>query len=148
MNTMVEHYKKFIGQYVTTAPSPFSNWLRGKILDVSESGISLEFIVREEMTNPVKMLHGGMIAAIMDDMIGMTIFVTGIKNFYASVNLHVDFISNVRVGTAVIAKTQFVKKGQKVILAECNLYGPDNKLLARGTSNLVEAEGTTYTHDV
>jgi len=100
------------------------------------------------MTNPVKMLHGGMIAAIMDDMIGMTIFVTGIKNFYASVNLHVDFISNVRVGTAVIAKTQFVKKGQKVILAECNLCGPDNKLLARGTSNLIEAEGTTYTHDV
>lgn len=145
---MVEHYKKFIGQYVTMAPSPFSNWLRGKILDISESGISLEFEVREEMTNPVKMLHGGMIAAIMDDMIGMTIFVTGIKNFYASVNLHVDFISNVRVGSKVVAKTQFIKKGQKVILAECCLYGPDDKLLARGTSNLVVTEGTTYTHTI
>ncbi len=145
---MVEHYKKFIGQYVTTAPSPFSNWLRGKILDVSESGISLEFVVREEMTNPVKMLHGGMIAAIMDDMIGMTIFVSGTKNFYASVNLHVDFISNVRVGTTVIAKTQFIKKGDKVILAECSLYGPEKQLLARGTSNLIKTEGTSYTHDV
>jgi uncharacterized protein (TIGR00369 family) len=148
MNTMVEYYKKFIGQYVTTAPSPFSNWLRGKILDVSESGISLEFVVREEMTNPVKMLHGGMMAAIMDDMIGMTIFVTGIKNFYASVNLHVDFVSNVRVGTLITAKTQFIRKGDKVILAECCLFGPDHQLLARGTSNLVKTEGTTYTHDV
>jgi uncharacterized protein (TIGR00369 family) len=148
MESAIELYKKHIGQYVTTAPSPFSNWLRGKILDVSEDGIALEFTVREEMTNPVKMLHGGMIAAIMDDMIGMTLFVTGVKNFYASVNLHVDFISNVRVGTAVVAKTSFIKKGKKVMLVECNLYGPENKLLARGTSNLVETEGTAYSHNL
>jgi acyl-coenzyme A thioesterase 13 len=146
MNSMVEHYKKFIGQYVSTAPSPFSNWLKGKILDIQEDGITLEFVVREEMTNPVKMLHGGMIAAIMDDMIGMTIYVTGVKNFYASVNLHVDFISNVRVGTSVIAETKMIKKGQKVILCECNMYGPEKTLMARGTSNLVIAEGTAYTH--
>lgn len=130
-------YRNYIGQYITTAPSPFSNWLRGKILDVQEDSISVEFIVREEMTNPVKMLHGGMIAAIMDDMIGMTIFVNGMNQFYFSMNLHVDFFVNVRLGTAVIAKTKLLKKNANLVQAECCLYEPGQVLLARGTANLV-----------
>src|SRR5690606_29532955 len=94
-NPYIEHYKQYIGQPVTTAPSPFSNWLKGIIRQVNEECIAVEFTVREEMTNPVKMLHGGMIAAIIDDMIGMHIFLLGEKSFYFSVNLHVDFMSNV-----------------------------------------------------
>jgi len=140
-NPSVELYKQYIGQYITTAPSPFSNWLKGKILDVKEDSISVEFTVREEMTNPVKLLHGGMIAAIMDDMIGMTIFVNGFKQFYFSVNLHVDFYSNVRVGTAVVAITKLVKKGARLVQAECELSGPGGTLLAKGTSNLISTDG-------
>jgi uncharacterized protein (TIGR00369 family) len=136
----VELYRQHIGQYITTAPSPFSNWLKGKILEVNEDSIAVEFVVREEMTNPVKLLHGGMIAAIMDDMIGMTIFVNGMKQFYFSVNLHVDFHSNVRVGTAVIARTKLIKKSSRLVQAECNLYGPGEQLLARGTSNLISTD--------
>jgi uncharacterized protein (TIGR00369 family) len=140
-NPSVELYKQYIGQYITTAPSPFSNWLKGKILEVAEDSIAIEFIVREEMTNPVKLLHGGMIAAIMDDMIGMTIFVNGMKQFYFSVNLSVDFYANVRVGSSVIAKTKLIKKNSRLIQAECCIYGPNELLLARGTSNLISAEG-------
>lgn len=142
-NPSVELYKQYIGQYITTAPSPFSNWLKGKIVDVAEDSIAIEFTVREEMTNPVKLLHGGMIAAIMDDMIGMTIFVNGMKQFYFSVNLSVDFYANVRVGSTVVAKTKLIKKNSRLIQAECLLFGPHDLLLARGTSNLISAEGVT-----
>ncbi|MBW7935911.1 MAG: PaaI family thioesterase [Flavobacteriales bacterium] len=143
---MVEHYKQFIGQYVDQAPSPLSNWLHGKILDITENGISLEFEVRKEMTNPVNLLHGGMMAAIIDDVIGMTLFVTGVKSFYASINLHIDFVSNVRCGEKIVAQSQLIRKGKRVILASCSLFGPNQNLLAKATSNLIMTEGSDYTH--
>lgn len=139
MNQSVEFYKQYIGQKITTAPSGFGNWLAGKILKVEEDSLSIEFEVRDNMTNPVKMLHGGMIAAMMDEIIGMTIFVNGEKNFFYSINLNVDFISNVNVGTQVVVTSQIIKKSSRLIQAECYIHGPDNKLLAKGSSNLISA---------
>lgn len=87
-------------------------------------------------------------AAIIDDMVGMTLFVTGVKSFYASINLHVDFVSNVRCGTSVIATSEIIKKGSRIMLVACNLYGPDKTLLAKGSSNLVMTEGSDYSQSV
>lgn len=140
MNPRVQYYKNFIGQEITKAPSPFSNWLNGTIREVSETSISIEFLVREEMTNPVKMLHGGMMAAMIDDIIGMNIWILDDSVFYYTVSLHMDYISNVMAGHKITAKTHIVKKGGKVIHAECHLYGPAEKLLAKGTSVLIAAE--------
>jgi acyl-coenzyme A thioesterase 13 len=139
MNQSVEFYKQYIGQKITTAPSAFGNWLAGKILKVEEDSLSIEFEVRENMTNPVKTLHGGMIAAMMDEIIGMTIFVNGEKTFFYSINLNVDFISNVNVGTNVVVTSKIIKKSSRLIQAECVITGPDDKLLAKGSSNLISA---------
>lgn len=139
MNQSVEFYKQYIGQKINTAPSAFGNWLNGRILKVEEDSLSIEFEVRDNMTNPVKMLHGGMIAAMMDEIIGMTIFVNGEKNFFYSINLNVDFISNVNVGTLVVVTSKLIKKSSRLIQAECMITGPDNKLLAKGSSNLISA---------
>ena len=65
----------------------------------------------------------------------------GEKDFFYSISLNVDFISNVRVGLTLRAKTNIIKKGARLINAECTLYGPEEKLLARGTSNLISAKG-------
>jgi acyl-coenzyme A thioesterase 13 len=140
MNQSVEFYKQYIGQKITTAPSAFGNWLAGKILQVEEDSLTIEFEVRENMTNPVKMLHGGMMAAMMDEVLGMTIFVNGIKDFFFSVNLNVNFIANVNVGTNVVVTAKLIKKSQKLIQAECYAYGPGGKLLAKGSSNLISVE--------
>ena len=142
MNSSIEFYKQYIGQKITTAPSAFGNWLNGRLIDIKEDSLVVEFEVRDEMTNPAKMLHGGMIAAMMDEIIGMTIFVNGEKEFFYSIGLHVDFISNVRVGLPVLVKSQIIKKSPRVIHAECYMYGPENKLLAKGTSNLISAAST------
>ncbi len=132
MNQSVEFYKQYIGQKITTAPSAFGNWLAGKVLAVEEDSLSIEFVVRDEMTNPAKLLHGGMIAAIIDEMIGMTIFVNGEKEFFFSIGLNVDFISNVRLGQTIVAKSFIIKKSPRLIHATCELYGPENKLVAKG----------------
>jgi len=137
MNETIEFYKKYIGQRIANGPSPFGNWLNGKILKVEEDSLAIEFEVRENMVNPVKMLHGGIIAAMMDEIIGMTIFASGEKNFFFSLNLHVDFFSNVRVGTNVVVTTKLIKKNARMIQAECVITGPEDKLIAKGSTNLI-----------
>lgn len=143
-NPYIDHYQQYVGLPITTAPSPFSNWLKGVLREVSAESIVVEFTVREEMTNPVKMLHGGMIAAIIDDMIGMHIFLLGEKSFYFSVNLNIDFLSNVAVGNTVRAQTRIIKKGKRLINAECILLDAENRIMAKGSSNLVSTEGVEY----
>lgn len=140
MNQSVEFYKKYIGERINTSPSAFGNWLNGKILKVEEDSLSIEFEVKPVFSNPVKMLHGGMIAAMMDEIIGMTIFVNGEKNFYFSINLNVNFISNVNVGTNVVVTSKLIKKSPRLIHAECYVYGPENKLLAKGSASLINVE--------
>ena len=43
-----------------------------------------EFVMRAEMTIPMGTLHGGVMAAIMDDMIGATIICLGRDHFYTT----------------------------------------------------------------
>lgn len=139
-NPNVVFYRKFIGQPITTAPSPLSNWLRGTILDVQEDGLRIGFKVREEMTNPARMLHGGMIAAIMDDVIGMTLFVAGTEGFYVSVSLHVDFLQGAPAGADVVAVSKIIRKGKRLISAECTLELQNGVLLAKGSAQLIPAQ--------
>jgi acyl-coenzyme A thioesterase 13 len=137
-NPNIVFYRKYIGQTIRTAPSPLSNWLAGTIREVEEDKLVIEFTVREEMTNPAKLLHGGMIAAIMDDVIGMHLFVAGTDGFYVSVSLHVDFMMPATQGSSVLAESVILRKGKKLISAECRLWNKDrSQLLAKGSAQLV-----------
>lgn len=136
-NPSVDFYQQFVGEKITNAPSAFGNWLGGTILKVEEDSLSIEFEVKEHMTNPAKVLHGGLISAMMDEIIGMTILVNGEKNFFFSVNLNVNFVSIANVGSKVLVTTKIYKKSPKLIQAECVMTGPENKLVAKGTANLM-----------
>jgi acyl-coenzyme A thioesterase 13 len=138
MPSQVTFYKKFIGQVIRTAPSPLSNWLAGTIREVEESHLVIEFSIREEMCNPVKVLHGGMIAAMMDDVIGMHLFVIGTEPFHVSVSLHVDFIQTAPLGAVISVKSELIRKGSRLVTAQCTITeSQTHRLLARGSAQLI-----------
>ncbi len=137
MHPGVEKYKAFEGQYIDTAPSAVSNWLRGKIIEVRETHLSLGFEVRKEMTNPAGLLHGGMIATMMDDTIGMHLFVLGIEPFHVSVNMHIDYLGTACLGEEVRVTAKIVRKGSRILNASCEVKGITGNLLASGTVNLI-----------
>lgn len=76
-----------IGKEFSDSPSPLGRWLQGVVRAAEKGTIMMEFIVRDEMTNSVGFMHGGAIAAVIDDMIGATILSLGRTKFYTSVNL-------------------------------------------------------------
>ena len=128
-----------IGKPMKNSPSPVANWLQGTILEATETSLTVQYLVREEMANPAKILHGGIICTMFDDTMGAMIYVTSEEYFYPSVNLSTDFISIVQVGETVRVKAEVIRKGKTVIVAEAKMYNAQEKLIAKCSSNFVKS---------
>ncbi|GEP50148.1 hypothetical protein FNO01nite_08200 [Flavobacterium noncentrifugens] len=133
--------KLHIGKEITASPSPFMNWLKPKMLHVEEGKLSFEYTVRPEMTNPFKTLHGGVIAAMVDDAIGATLIAYGEPHFYVTINNVVDYFASAKEGDIIISETAINKKGKTIVNAQCEIWNHDkSKLLAKGYTNLIKTD--------
>lgn len=139
MNSAVATLKKFIGQELTQLPSPFGNWLKPTLLQVEEGALELSYKVRPEMLNPAQILHGGITAAIADDLMGMTLFTLQKEHFMFTVSLNIDYFYPAKVGEIITAKTKIIKDGKQLVNVECEVFHPNGKLMARAHSNLLNS---------
>lgn len=132
-----------INQVVTRSPSAFMLWLEPVVRAVEDGSLTFEFTVKPVMTNPAGTLHGGVTAAIMDDMIGATIITLGKQQLFTTINNAIDYFAPAKPGDIVIGKTQVIKAGREVINVQFELWNPAKKrLLARGYSNCMRTEMT------
>ncbi|MBL8120300.1 MAG: PaaI family thioesterase [Anaerolineae bacterium] len=140
-NNSLDTLRPFIGQDMSQSISPLGRWLNGVLRAVHEDGVEVAFTVRPEMTNPAQILHGGAIASMLDDCIGMTVmFSMGFdgSHFYSSVNLQIDFLGSARMGDEVIVRSKIVKAGRQIVNAEGWLHHSSGKLLAHATTNMLK----------
>ena len=93
------------------------------------------------MTNPIGTLHGGVTAAIIDDVIGATMYSFNEDGFYTTVNNVIDYFASAREGDTIIANTSIIKKGRQMVNAQCEVWNADKtRLIARGYSNLLKID--------
>ena len=135
-NQRLETLKSFIGKPFEGSPSPFARWLGGKVLAASSDSVEFEFIVRNDMTNPVGMLHGAALSGMIDDCIGVNFFVLGLEYFYPTINLNIEFLSGAKEGETVLVKTRVVKQGRIIINLRAEVFNREGKIVAFATSNL------------
>ncbi|MEH0156741.1 PaaI family thioesterase [Limibacter armeniacum] len=128
-----------IGKDFFEGPSQLGNWMQGKLQKVEQGEIAMEYVVKKEMTNPVGMLHGGIICAMLDEAIGLTSYTLDITHFYPTVNLNVDYLSSVKEGDKVVVSTKVIRQGRHVIHIEGKLFSDEGKLLAKASSNLIKS---------
>lgn len=137
-NPVREYFQSRKGSDLGEFSPPFSRWLGGTVVDVTEDSATMEFVVREDMTNPVQMMHGGVHAAIIDEMTGLMVASLGLPNLYVSINLSVDFVNKAVIGETVVAKATLDKQGFMVMNTSCEIRNKkDGQLLSRGTCVLV-----------
>ncbi|MCP9767955.1 PaaI family thioesterase [Lacihabitans sp. LS3-19] len=131
-------FKELIGkQAKDSSPSPFGRWLNGTLLEAKVGSITVEFEIREELTNPGGIMHGGAIAAIIDEVIGMTTFSLGKPGFYVAINLNIDFLRPGLKGEKIKAVSEVIRDGKTMAHAECKIFNQEGKLIAKAASNLV-----------
>jgi acyl-coenzyme A thioesterase 13 len=142
MNEIVEFFKTQVGKVITESPSPVGRWLKATLIEVEEGKLTADLIVREEMTNPVGTLHGGMIAVIADEMIGATIATLNLQNVYVSVNLNTDFLHPALLGETIRAKAEVVRRGKNIIHTECKIFNSKDKLVAKASANNIKTSNS------
>lgn len=134
-NQTVKALRESIGKKIENSPSNVGNFLNGKLLQVDRGHIKIEYIVREEMLNPIKILHGGIISTMIDDCIGMATFTLENENFHTTINLQVDFLASATLGDKMIADAKIVKEGKQILRCECVIHNSEGKMIAKGNSN-------------
>ncbi|MXV13709.1 PaaI family thioesterase [Hufsiella ginkgonis] len=140
-NKVTDSLKEQLNQVITRSPSAFMLWLGPVLRAVDEGSLTFEFTVARHMTNPAGTLHGGMTAAIMDDIVGATILSLGRQHFFTTINNAIDYLSPAKEGDVITAKTQVIRAGRQVINVQFELWNlPRKRLLARGYSNALRTE--------
>ena len=139
--TALEKIKTFTGKEFTASPSPFMRWLKPIVLIAEQGTLEFQYVVRGEWLNPAANLHGGVTAAIIDDIMGATVFSLNDPNSYTTINIAVDYFSSAKADEKIIAKTHIIKKGRQFLNIECEIWNSDkSRMLAKGTSNLFKTE--------
>lgn len=139
-NMLFEELKKLEGEYFRYSLSMAGRWLNYRLVKVDPGQVTASVEVREEMTNPVKMLHGGMIAMICDELCGLAFYSLGGLTFYTTVNLSVDYLYSAPLGSTVRVEARVVRNGKKIANTECFLYDEQDRLIAHAKSNLVNTD--------
>jgi len=137
-NPILEKFKTFIGKEIYHTPSPFANWLKGTLIDVNEKAIKIEYTIRPDMVNPAQIAHGGILAAMVDEVMGTLVYASNHPNFFASLNLNIDFLSAAPINTKVIVYCEILKKGRNIYNLKGEITNEAGKLICVATSNLIE----------
>jgi acyl-coenzyme A thioesterase 13 len=127
-----------LNKVITTSPSNYMNWLAPILLKAEHGVLVCSYKIRKEMTNPYGILHGGVTAGIIDDLIGATVYTMGFNQKYTTVNNVIDYFSPAKEGDTVVAQTTVIKKGRTIINLQCEIFLPEkNRLIAKGYSNML-----------
>jgi acyl-coenzyme A thioesterase 13 len=131
-------FQSMIGQPMNRTPSGMGRWLGGTLVQIEEGRTVIRYVVRDDMINPMQVLHGGAASAILDDLCGLTVFALGREYGYTSVNLTVDFLNAARLGEILTAEATIVRAGRNIIHVEGRIDNADGKLIAKCSTNLVQ----------
>ena len=142
-NPRLEFFRARIGQDMSGSISPFGRWLNGTVREVEYGRLVADFTIREDMTNPAGVLHGGAGAAILDDLIGAMVYSLGREYAYTSVNLAIDFLHAARIGDVVTAVAEVIREGKNIIHCEGYILASTGKIIAKCATNLIQTSVKT-----
>lgn len=129
-----EHYE---GKKVEGSRSEAGNWMEFTLEHIEKGKAAISLVVKKEMTNPYGNIHGGMMALVMDEVIGWAVVSLDTDNHYTSLNLNVDFLYAVKEGNRLRAESEVIRAGKKIIHVECKVYDHNGVLAGKATSNLI-----------
>ena len=136
-NPILTYLKQHINKPITKSMSPSALWLKGFLVNVEEGFAEISYMVRKEMTNPLGTIQGGVMAALIDDTMGMAFFTLSQENLFTTTNLNVNYLYGAKEGEQVIVRAQVVRIGKKIANIECKVKNEEGDIICTATSNLV-----------
>lgn len=137
-NPRLDFFRAMIDRDMSGSISPLGRWLNVTLRQVDEGRLVADLVVREDMTNPAGLLHGGAACALLDDLIGAMVFTLNREQLYVSVNMNVDFLHAARLGDTVTITAETIRAGRNIVHGEGRIVSADGKIIAKCSTNLIQ----------
>lgn len=109
--------------------------------DIAGGTVHMRFTAAPSFINPGGMVHGGMLAAMMDELLAVTMTSTMREGqFNVTLDLGTRFLKGAHTGF-IEAHGKVVKRGRSVGFAEGELRNADGEVLARGNATMQIQDG-------
>ncbi len=95
---------------------------------------SAEFSLDKGFQGYKDIVHGGIVAAILDEAMIKAVLAQGIKAVTAEIT--VRFKDPLRTNEKAVVDGEIVKKGKKLVEAKAHIKGPDSRTIAEGKGKL------------
>jgi uncharacterized protein (TIGR00369 family) len=131
-------------EYVDVGATNILTLLRMRRVDDPEAGFALEMELRDEVVNPFRSLHGGLMATLIEcSGAGRAVSEGGSERILPS-DMHIRFLTTVKVGPAR-AITKVLRRGRRAIVVQCDVIdvGNDRKLVASATLSYTLLDSST-----
>lgn len=128
-----------IGQKMGDFLPGLGGWLNGAVNAISDEGdLEIAFEVRENMLNPMGAIHGGAVAAIIDEILGFQLFIKSAEDAaYVSMTMNIDFLKAAKVGDIITGFPKVIRIGKRTANVTCILKNANGDLIAQGVSNFM-----------
>lgn len=143
-NHIFNRLKLLEGSFFKHTESKAGAWLNYKLIKVEPGYIEVQLEVREAMTNPNGMLHGGMSAMICDEICGLAFFSLGIPTNYTTVNLALDYLLGAAQGEKITAIGKVLRQGKRLANVEGYIYNDKKQIIVHATTNLLNTEKPVF----
>jgi len=119
------------------SPAPPGSALLGwkvRDIDASAGTITVEFDAKPDFCNPTGDIHGGYLAAMLDDTMGPCLFATLEPGHFApTVELKINYIRSARPGR-LVGQGRVIHKGRSLAFLSGELTTHEGALIATATA--------------
>jgi uncharacterized protein (TIGR00369 family) len=133
----VDLLRRYLDQALPERAPPFTRWLNGRLVAVDRGLVTMRWVVREEAINAAGILHGGIQAAMLDEVMGTAVATLDLPSFHISIDLNITFLGRAKLGDTVTGTGRVIREGRRLVYCEGELVDAEGKLMARASSNLI-----------
>ncbi|MBN9510200.1 MAG: PaaI family thioesterase [Alphaproteobacteria bacterium] len=117
-------------------PPPVAVLLGTELAEVEAGRVVMRLAPGEHLYNPIGSVHGGMIATLLDSVMGCAVHSTLPQGrFYTTLEIKVNFVRALTEAAGVVSgEGRVVQAGRQVALAEGRLTGANGRLYATAST--------------
>jgi uncharacterized protein (TIGR00369 family) len=126
---------------------PFFNLVGFEVLDCGPGFSKCQIRLRPELLNPNGVLHGGILATLIDAGITQAMLMTDeyqvirdTKGAMSTVDLHIKYLRPISSGLAV-CESRVVHMGKRIVHAQSKVVSEEGKDLALGDASMMLVRG-------
>lgn len=123
-------------QAILRKPSAASRYLGQEFLecDVEKGTVKMAYQASDQLCNLWGGIHGGMVAAIMDDVLALAFGLTvAWGQITPTLELKTSFIQAARPGR-LLAEAAIIRRGKSISFSEARLFSAEGELLATASA--------------